>query len=168
MTRVLGIDPGTTVTGWGVVESKGSGFGHVAHGCIRTSPDTPLPQRLGQIFTGLTAAIHAHRPEVVTVEEIFVSMNVQSALKLGQARGSAIVAANAQGLEVFEYTALQIKQAVVGYGRAEKSQVQAMVKMLLSLPAAPPQDAADALAGALCHLQCASGLAARLAKRAVS
>ncbi|MBF0627022.1 MAG: crossover junction endodeoxyribonuclease RuvC [Magnetococcales bacterium] len=163
--RVLGIDPGSTVTGWGVVESHGSGFRHVAHGAIRTASETPWPERLGRIFDGLSAAIRAHHPEAATVEEIFVAVNVQSALKLGQARGSAIVAANAAGLPVFEYTALQIKQAVVGYGRAEKSQVQAMVRMLLSLQTAPPQDAADALAGALCHLQRSSGVAALVARQ---
>ncbi|MBF0178726.1 MAG: crossover junction endodeoxyribonuclease RuvC [Magnetococcales bacterium] len=157
MTRVLGIDPGTTVTGWGVVEPNGSGFRHVAHGSIRTSADTPLPARLERIFSGLIEVIRLHRPQVVSIEEIFVSVNVQSALKLGHARGCAIVAAASQGLPVFEYGALQIKKATVGFGKAEKQQVQAMVKLLLALPDPPPQDAADALAGALCHLQHASG-----------
>lgn len=161
--RVLGIDPGTTVTGWGVVESIGSRFRHVAHGCIRTSPESPMPERLGRIFAGVSAVIRDHQPEAVTVEEIFVSANVQSALKLGHARGVAIVAADAAGLPVFEYTALQIKQAVVGFGRAEKQQVQAMIRMLLTLESAPPQDAADALAGALCHLQQSTSIAARVA-----
>lgn len=163
--RVFGIDPGSTVTGWGVVESHGSGFRHVAHGAIRTTADDPLPTRLGQIFAGLSAMLHQHRPDAVCVEEIFVAMNVQSALKLGHARGAALVAAQAMGLPVFEYTALQVKQAVVGFGRAEKHQVQAMVKMLLALPSAPPQDAADALAGALCHLQRSQGITALLAKQ---
>ncbi|NGZ07710.1 MAG: crossover junction endodeoxyribonuclease RuvC [Magnetococcales bacterium] len=163
--RVLGIDPGSTVTGWGVVESIGSGYRHVAHGAIRTSSDEPMPERLGRIFTGLSAVMQEHRPDAVCVEEIFVSMNVQSALKLGHARGAALVAAQAAGLPVFEYTALQVKQAVVGYGRAEKQQVQSMVKMLLGLSVVPPQDAADALAGALCHLQRSSGVAALLAAR---
>ncbi|MBF0418346.1 MAG: crossover junction endodeoxyribonuclease RuvC [Magnetococcales bacterium] len=161
--RVLGIDPGTTVTGWGVVERHGAGFHHVAHGCIRTSPESPMPERLGKIFDGVRAVIRDHQPEVATIEEIFVSANVQSALKLGHARGTAIVAANAEGLPVFEYTALQVKQAVVGFGRAEKQQVQAMVRMLLAMESAPPQDAADALAGALCHLQHSSGVTAHLA-----
>ncbi|MBF0340040.1 MAG: crossover junction endodeoxyribonuclease RuvC [Magnetococcales bacterium] len=166
--RVLGIDPGTTATGWGVVESAGSRFLHVAHGCIRTSSGDPLPERLGRIFAGLSEVIRIHHPQAVTVEEIFVSVNVQSALKLGHARGSAIVAANASGLPVFEYTALQVKQAVVGYGRAEKQQVQAMVRMLLSMSVAPPQDAADALAGALCHLQRSSGIGAHLQRGVAS
>ncbi|MEO5346958.1 MAG: crossover junction endodeoxyribonuclease RuvC [Magnetococcus sp. YQC-9] len=161
--RVLGIDPGTTVTGWGVVEAHGARFKHVAHGCIRTSPNDPLPERLGKIFAGVGEVIRLHGPQVATVEEIFVSANVQSALKLGHARGTAIVALNAAGLPVFEYTALQVKQAVVGFGRAEKQQVQAMVKLLLGMESAPPQDAADALAGALCHLQRSSGVAARVA-----
>lgn len=163
--RVLGIDPGTTVTGWGVVESTGSGFHHVAHGCIRTSSEESLPQRLGKIFAGVCEVIRLHQPDSASVEEIFVSINVQSALKLGHARGCAIAAINSQGLPVFEYTALQIKKSMVGFGRAEKHQVQAMVKLLLSMTTQPPQDAADALAGALCHLHHAPGTA-RLQKEA--
>ncbi|MEO5330590.1 MAG: crossover junction endodeoxyribonuclease RuvC [Magnetococcus sp. YQC-5] len=151
--RVLGIDPGTTVTGWGVVESHGSGFRHVAHGCIRTSAEDPLPERLGKIFAGICETIQLHHPAAASVEEIFVSINVQSALKLGHARGCAIAALSSLGVPVFEYTALQVKQAMTGYGRAEKHQVQAMVKRILAMASTPPQDAADALAGALCHLQ---------------
>ncbi|MBF0293754.1 MAG: crossover junction endodeoxyribonuclease RuvC [Magnetococcales bacterium] len=157
VTRVLGIDPGTTVTGWGVVEPNGAGFRHVAHGSIRTSADTPLPVRLHKIFAGLVEVIRLHRPQEASIEEVFVSVNAQSALKLGHARGCAIVAVASHGLPVFEYGALQIKKATVGFGKAEKHQVQAMVKLLLALPEPPPKDAADALAGALCHLQHTSG-----------
>ncbi len=150
--RVLGIDPGTTVTGWGVVESLGSGFCHIAHGTIRTASTEPLPQRLGTIFNGVREVIRLYQPAAASVEEIFVSINVQSALKLGHARGCAIAAISSHDIPVFEYTALQIKKAVVGFGRAEKHQVQAMIKLLLAMKKSPPQDAADALAGALCHL----------------
>ncbi len=150
--RVLGIDPGTTATGWGIVETAGSEIHHVANGCIRTRADAPLPQRLGEIFQALTRVIATHHPDSASVEEIFVSRNVQSALKLGHARGSAIAAIHNQGLPVHEYTALQVKKSVVGYGRAEKQQVQAMVRMLLALPKAAPRDASDALAAALCHI----------------
>ncbi|HIJ84639.1 MAG: crossover junction endodeoxyribonuclease RuvC [Magnetococcales bacterium] len=150
--RVLGIDPGIAVTGWGVVESSGNKYRAVAHGCIRTARETTLPMRLGAIFSGINLVIAEYQPQRVAVEEIFVAQNPASALKLGHARGAAIVAANHGGLEVYEYSALQVKKAVVGYGRAEKHQVQEMVKMLLAMPKQAPADAADALAVAICHL----------------
>lgn len=150
--RVLGIDPGTTATGWGVVEERGSTLHHLAHGTIRSHTDTPMPERLGEIFRALEQVIAHHQPQEVTVEEVFMASNPQSALKLGQARGVAIAAASRHDLPVFEYTAVEIKKSVVGYGKAEKQQVQEMVRMLLTLERAAPQDASDALAGAICHL----------------
>ena len=152
MRRVIGIDPGSTVTGWGIVESKGVTLHHVANGCIRTLAQESMPQRLGTIFSELTRIIAEHHPHEAAVEEIFVSINVQSALKLGHARGVAIAAANNQGLPIHEYTALQVKKSVVGYGRAEKQQMQEMIRILLCMAKKAPQDAADALGVAICHL----------------
>ncbi|MBF0160871.1 MAG: crossover junction endodeoxyribonuclease RuvC [Magnetococcales bacterium] len=150
--RVIGIDPGTTSTGWGVVESNGSTLQHVASGCVRTQVGEPLPARLGKIFAELTRIVIQYQPQEAVVEEIFVSQNVQSALKLGHARGVAIAAANHRGLPVHEYTALQVKKAVVGHGHAEKRQMQEMVRILLCMGKSAPQDAADALGVAICHL----------------
>lgn len=152
MLRVLGIDPGSTVTGWGIVETKGTTLHHITHGCIRTQAQESLPQRLGKIFTELTRIIKEHQPHVAAVEEIFISINVQSALKLGHARGVAIAAANNQGLPIHEYSALQVKKSVVGYGHAEKQQMQEMTRILLCMAKKAPQDAADALGVAICHI----------------
>lgn len=152
MMRILGIDPGCTVTGWGIVESKGTTLRHVANGCIRTQAQAPFPQRLGTIFADLTRIVAEHHPQAVAVEKVFVSVNVQSALKLGHARGVAIVAASSQGVPVYEYTALQVKKSVVGYGRAEKQQMQEMIRILLGMGKKVPQDAADALGVAVCHI----------------
>ncbi|MBF0283336.1 MAG: crossover junction endodeoxyribonuclease RuvC [Magnetococcales bacterium] len=150
--RVLGVDPGSVTTGWGVVERQGETLRRIAGGCIRAKEGDDMPQRLARIFTELAAAIAQFQPHLAAVEEVFVSSNVSSALKLGQARGAAIAALSHGGLAVAEYTAMQVKKAVVGYGKAEKAQVQEMIRMLLALDKAPPQDAADALAVALCHL----------------
>jgi crossover junction endodeoxyribonuclease RuvC len=149
--RVLGIDPGSSVTGFGVVERRGSRVVHVAHGTLRTQRGAALADRLAAIQTGLSAAIAEHRPQVVVVERIFAGRSARSALVLGHARGVALVTAALAGLSVLEYTAPEIKLAVVGTGAAEKRQVQAMVSRLLGLAAAPALDAADALAAALCH-----------------
>ncbi|MEO5363520.1 MAG: crossover junction endodeoxyribonuclease RuvC [Magnetococcus sp. DMHC-8] len=150
--RTMGIDPGTTTTGWGIVESNGTTLRHVANGCIRTRTGESMPARLGNIFAELTRIILAHQPQQVAVEDIFVSHNVASALKLGQARGVAIAAAHQQGLPIHEYTALQVKKTVVGYGHADKQQMQEMVRILLCMTKGAPQDAADALGVAICHL----------------
>ncbi|MBF0145240.1 MAG: crossover junction endodeoxyribonuclease RuvC [Magnetococcales bacterium] len=150
--RVLGIDPGLSATGWGIVESNGHTYRAVAHGSIRSDTASALPVRLGEIFSGIQRVIVTHQPQLAVVEEIFIARNPTSALKLGHARGVAIAAANQGGLPVYEYTALQIKKAVVGYGRAEKPQVQEMVRVLLSMPRKAAVDASDALAAALCHL----------------
>jgi crossover junction endodeoxyribonuclease RuvC len=158
--RVLGIDCGTEYTGYGVVEQTASGELHcVAVGAIRLSPRDPLPQRLERIYSEISGLIARHYPELVAIEDVFYAVNVKSALKLGQVRGVAMLAAAAAGLEVCEYAPLAIKSAVVGYGRAEKSQVQQMVTALLRLLQVPePPDAADALAIAICHLHTAATL----------
>ena len=150
--RVLGIDPGTVITGWGIVEFRDRKFHHIANGTVRTKAKTPLPDRLGTIFKTLAGIISEYQPTMASVEEVFVSRNVQSALKLGHARGVAIAAISQAQLPVYEYTALQVKKSVVGYGRAEKNQVQEMVKILLSLSEVAPEDASDALACAMCHI----------------
>ncbi len=148
--RILGIDPGLRVTGFGVIEQTGQQLVYVASGCIR-SGEGALPQRLKVLLEGLQEVIATYRPQCVAVEQVFVNINPQSTLLLGQARGAAICAAVASALPVAEYTALQVKQAVVGAGKARKEQVQAMVRRLLKLPGDPSPDAADALACAICH-----------------
>jgi crossover junction endodeoxyribonuclease RuvC len=150
MTRVLGIDPGTRLTGFGIIQGEKQGQ-YIVSGCIRTKTDT-MPLRLQEIYQGVSEIITQYQPDVLAIEQIFVSRNANSALKLGQARGVAIVACVQQGLTVYEYMPNRIKQAIVGVGHAQKSQVQYMVKTLLKLPKLPPPDAADALAVALCHL----------------
>jgi crossover junction endodeoxyribonuclease RuvC len=148
--RILGIDPGLRVTGFGVIEQTGQQLVYVASGCIR-SGEGELPQRLKVLLEGLQEVIAAYKPQCVAIEQVFVNINPQSTLLLGQARGAAICAAVASALPVAEYTALQVKQAVVGAGKAKKEQVQAMVRRLLKLPGDPSPDAADALACAICH-----------------
>jgi len=148
---ILGIDPGSRITGYGIISKQGNRLIHIDNGAIFTQSAKDFPQRLEQIFTGLSAVIAQYQPEAVAVENVFLAKNAQSALKLGQARGAAIVAAVNVGLCVFEYTALQVKQAVVGSGRAEKVQVQQMIKALLNLPEVAQEDASDALAVAVCH-----------------
>jgi crossover junction endodeoxyribonuclease RuvC len=157
--RILGIDPGLRVTGFGIIEKTGATLVYVTSGCIR-SGDAGLPERLKTILQCLREVIEANRPEQVALEKVFVNVNPQSTLALGQARGTAICAAVDAGLSVAEYTALQVKQAVVGNGHAKKEQVQDMVKRLLRLPGAPSADAADALACAICHAHGGQGLGA--------
>lgn len=147
--RILGIDPGLNRTGFGVIEVDGNRLVFVEAGVLRI-PAGSLPQRMRAILDGLGSVILATAPQRAAVEKVFVNINPQSTLLLGQARGAAICAAIAANLEVAEHTALQVKQAVVGYGRADKRQVQAMVKRLLALDATPAADAADALACAIC------------------
>lgn len=150
--RVLGVDPGSRITGYGLVDQQGSRLLHVDNGAIFTDAAADFPGRLKLIFEGICLVINQFQPDAVAVEDVFFSNNVRSALKLGQARGSAIAAAVHAGLPVFEYTASQVKNAVVGEGKAAKEQVQRMVKALLGLPEVAQADAADALAVAICHL----------------
>ena len=156
-TRILGVDPGLAVTGYGILDINGNRLTYVASGRIRT-PAGNLALRLKAILDGLNEVIAAHRPAQIALEKVFVNVNPQSTLLLGQARGTAICAAVLHGLPVAEYTALQVKQAVVGNGHAQKRQVQDMVRRLLLLRADPSPDAADALACAICHAHGGQGL----------
>jgi crossover junction endodeoxyribonuclease RuvC len=165
--RVLGIDCGTEHTGYGVVELAADGGLHCCtYGAITLSPHDSLPHRLSLVFHSLSKIIREHQPENVAIEDVFYAVNVKSALKLGQVRGVAMLAASSAGLEVAEYSPLSIKSAVVGYGKAEKQQVQEMVGRLLNLEAPPDSpDAADALAIAICHLHTAATLERQRAAR---
>lgn len=159
MTLILGIDPGSRITGYGVVRDLGPGRGcaYVASGCIRTGGGE-LPERLQVVFRSVGEVIRLHGPVTMGIERVFMARNADSALKLGQARGAAIVAAAEAGLEVAEYSATQVKQAVTGTGGANKEQVQLMVMHLLGLTQKPQIDASDALAIALCHAHTRSSL----------
>ncbi len=161
MALILGIDPGSRITGFGIIQ-VGDGIPHnkpkyITSGCIRIK-DGPLDQKLKQIFDSVCELILEFKPDEFAIESVFLSKNADSALKLGQARGAAIVAASHYALSVAEYPARKVKQSVVGTGAADKTQVQHMVKMILKLPSSPQADAADALAVALCHANTASGL----------
>ena len=167
--RILGIDPGLRITGFGVIEKIGEKITYIASGTIKTASAKKnkvesegdreeLPARLKVILDGLFEVIDTYAPNQVAIEKVFVNVNPQSTLLLGQARGAAISAAVIRNLSVAEYTALQVKQAVVGNGHAQKEQVQEMVKRLLTLPAAPKADSADALACAICHAHGGQGL----------
>ena len=151
MTRILGIDPGSRKTGYGLIDIQRGQACYVASGVIRL-PDGPLPERLKLIFDAVSQIAQQYRPAQMAIENVFMSKSAGSALKLGQARGAAIVAGTNADLPVAEYEARKVKQAVVGNGAADKLQVQHMVKTLLRLPASPQEDAADALAVALCHM----------------
>ena len=156
--RILGVDPGLRITGFGLIAKMGNRLGYLASGCIRTDAKASLPARLGTIHAALRELVAEHQPDQAAVEIVFVNVNPQSTLLLGQARGAAITGLVSSGLEVAEYTALQIKQAVVGNGHADKLQVQHMVRRLLSLSADPSPDAADALACAIAHAHGGQGL----------
>lgn len=162
--RILGIDPGLRITGFGVIEKFGNRLSYVASGCIRTEARTSLPSRLGTIHAGVRELVARYQPEQSVVEIVFVNVNPQSTLLLGQARGAAITALVAGGIDVAEYTALQVKQAVVGNGHADKKQVQHMVSRLLSLTGDPSPDAADALACAIAHAHGGQGMGSMATK----
>lgn len=161
MVLILGVDPGLAITGYGLVDYQGHQFRPVAYGCIRTTPDQPPHLRLHQLFNGIKHLIHEQQPHCLVVEELFFNRNVSTAMMVGQARGVILLAGAEAGVSVYEYTPLQVKQAVVGYGRAEKGQVQYMIRVILNLAEIPrPDDVADALAVAVCHGQNSSGLGA--------
>lgn len=150
--KIIGIDPGTATTGFGVIESKKGEIEALNFGIISTKAKIPLEDRLQTIYQELLEIIKKEKPDCLAVEELFFAANSKTALSVGQARGVVLLAAKNCGLSVFEYTPLEVKQAIVGYGRAEKKQMQKMVKTLLNLPQIPhPDDAADALAVAICH-----------------
>ncbi|MDI5984943.1 crossover junction endodeoxyribonuclease RuvC [Halomonas sp. M4R5S39] len=157
---ILGIDPGSRLTGYGILDVASAAPAYVASGCIRTRADD-LAQRLAQVYAGIAELIAVHRPGEFAIEQVFMSKNADSALKLGQARGTAIVCAANHGLPVSEYGPRQIKQAVTGSGRADKAQVQHMVTAILGLDGTPQADAADALAIALTHAHARLGLMTR-------
>ncbi|MFL9809810.1 MAG: crossover junction endodeoxyribonuclease RuvC [Pseudomonas sp.] len=150
MTLILGIDPGSRITGYGVVRDTGRGCEYVASGCIRTGSGE-LSERLRAVFSGVSEVIRTYGPVTMGIEQVFMARNADSALKLGQARGAAIVAGAEAGLQIAEYTATQVKQAIAGTGGADKQQVQMIVMHLLKLLEKPQIDASDALAIALCH-----------------
>ncbi len=154
MIRIIGIDPGVAITGYALIEESESDFTCITSGCIRTKKDLPSAERLQAIHDQVFELITSYNPQILAVEKIFFSKNVRTAFQVGEARGVIILAGARSGLDLFEYTPLQVKQAVAGYGKAEKVQVQKMVQMLLKLPHKPTvDDEADAMAVALCHLQ---------------
>jgi len=150
---VLGIDPGTAITGWGLVSREGDTLALVDYGTINTSPGTALPLRLQTIYRELGHIVSHHQPDAVAVERLFFNKNARTAMAVGQARGVALLAVADAGLSLHEYTPLEVKQSVCGYGRASKEQIQKLVQMLLGLDIIPqPDDAADAIAVAICHI----------------
>lgn len=158
MTIILGVDPGSRITGYGVIAADGRGWRYVDSGCIRMKTEDSLPERVLTIFQGLTQIIAQWQPTQASVEQVFLSNNADSALKLGQARGAALAALGHAGVVVAEYSARQIKQSVVGTGAADKTQVQHMVMRLLQLEQCPQADAADGLAAALCHAHASANM----------
>jgi crossover junction endodeoxyribonuclease RuvC len=153
---VLGIDPGTAITGFGLVREEDEGLALVAYGVITTAANQPLPERLQLIYQGLAQVTRQHQPQQAAVEELFFSRNARTALSVGHARGVALLALADAGLPIYEYKPLEIKQAITGYGGADKGQVQEMVRLLLNLDHVPqPDDAADAVAVAVCHIHSA-------------
>lgn len=165
MTIILGIDPGSRITGYGLIRETNRSIEYVDSGCIRTAADGELSQKLLQIYDGICQLMDTYSPSEVAIEQVFMHQNPSSALKLGHARGVAMVAAASHRVKVSEYSAREIKQTVVGYGAAEKDQVGHMVVHLLSLTSSPQQDAADALAIAICHSHMRNGTGALLLKR---
>lgn len=150
--KILGIDPGIAIVGYGIVDYVGNKFKTIDYGAITTTPDTPFPERLKIVYDQLTEIIEEYEPDAVAIEELFFNKNVKTAIDVGQARGVQLLAVVNKGIPLYEYTPLQVKQGVVGYGRAQKKQVQEMVKMILNLEKIPkPDDVADALAVAVCH-----------------
>jgi crossover junction endodeoxyribonuclease RuvC len=149
--RILGIDPGSHVTGYGIIEKEGNYLRHVLHGEIKAKKESLLSTMLISIYQQLSAVISESAPRAISLENIFYGKNVRSLIKQAQVRGVVIFAGACKGIPVFEYSPLEVKKAVVGYGRAEKRQVQIMVKAILKLPELPQADAADALATAICH-----------------
>ncbi len=149
---ILGIDPGLAITGFGLIKYEQNNFKVIQYGVIRTPSKTPLPDRLVKIGEGIETLVQQYKPDCAAIEELFFNTNAKSAFLVGQARGVAVVTVASAGLPVYEYTPLQVKQGVAGYGRADKNQIQQMVKTLLNLKEIPkPDDAADALAIAMCH-----------------
>lgn len=165
MTIILGIDPGSRITGYGLIKETNKQLDYLDSGCIRTSPTAELSQKLLQIYDGICELMDSYSPDEVAIEQVFMHQNPNSALKLGHARGVAMVAAASHRVKVSEYSARAIKQTVVGYGAAEKDQVSHMVVQLLMLNKSPQQDAADALAIAICHSHMRQGVTSLITSR---
>lgn len=157
MSIILGIDPGSRVCGFGLINTSGGRLDYVTSGCIRMA-EKPFPERLQTIFASMSEIIERYSPQEAAIEEVFLGRNASSAIKLGQARGAAIVACTSHELEVSEYAARKVKQALVGTGKADKTQMQHMIVSLLGLSATPQADAADALSVAICHAHTRQGL----------
>ncbi len=151
MERIIGIDPGSRITGYGIIDADRGQLHFVACGVVKTTLGYPFANRLNEIFEGINEVVQVHIPVVAAIEDVFLATNPRSALKLGHARGAAVVAVMQNGLAVFDYSPRAVKQGVVGYGQAAKAQVQHMVRVLLGLSGSPSTDAADALAVAICH-----------------
>ena len=152
LLRILGVDPGYAIVGYGVVEYDGMRFKTVGYGAVTTDAGTPFPKRLEAIYDDVTTVIEKYKPECMAIERLYFNTNTTTAIDVAQARGVILLAAQKKGIEIFEYTPLQVKQSITGYGRAEKHQVMEMVKSLLSLSEVPkPDDTADALALTVCH-----------------
>ena len=150
--RILGIDPGIAIVGYGVVDKEGNSYKTIAYDAVTTRAHTPLPERLEKVYQGVTEIIKTYKPDVMSIEELFFNNNAKTALTVGQARGVIILAAVQNNIPVYEYTPLQVKQALTGYGRASKTQIQQMMRTMLGLSEVPkPDDVADALAIAVCH-----------------
>ena len=164
--RILGIDPGYAIVGWGIVDYKGNNFKAVDYGAITTQAKTPFPSRLMKIYNDLTLIVQQFEPNVMAIEKLYFNTNTTTAIDVAQARGVIILAAQQYSIDIFEYTPLQVKQSVVGYGRAEKKQVQEMTKLILGLEKIPkPDDTADALAMAICHAHSSGSLMGILNRR---
>lgn len=168
MTIILGIDPGSRITGYGVIKEYNRKIEYIDSGCIRTTPENDLSERLLQIYNGICHLMDQHAPKEVAIEQVFMHQNPNSALKLGHARGVAMVAAASHRVKVSEYSPREIKQTVVGYGGAEKAQVSHMVVHLLALNSSPQTDAADALAIAICHSHMRHALPATIHRKKTS
>ncbi len=161
--RILGIDPGYAIVGYGVIDYSSNHFSIVDYGAVTTKAHTDFEQRLSLIYEGLNQIISVHKPDVMSIEKLFFNTNTTTAIDVAQARGVIVLSAAQAGVPVFQYTPLQVKQSVVGYGRAEKKQVQEMTKLLLGLKAVPkPDDTADALALAICHAHSSGSLLGRI------
>lgn len=161
--RILGIDPGIAIVGYGVIDYDVGHYKVIDYGAITTEAGLQVSVRLNMIFTAMSELIEKFKPEVVSIEELFFNKNVKTAITVAQARGVIVVAASLKGVQIYEYTPLQIKQALIGYGRAEKNQIQQMTKMVLNLPKVPkPDDVADALAIAICYSHWSGGVSQRI------
>ncbi len=161
--RIIGIDPGYAIVGYGIIDYNTNHFSVVDYGAVTTKAHTPFDSRLSSIYDGLTQLISMYKPDAMSIEKLFFNTNTTTAIDVAQARGVIVLAATQGGLDIAEYTPLQVKQSVVGYGRAEKKQVQEMTRLMLNLKAVPkPDDTADALALAICHAHSAGSMLGRI------